>query len=256
MMREANAATSAATVEAADRAARPGQERVAAEVQALHRSAGNRAAGAVAAALASRGRSQRSPGEGASAGAERPERCGCGAPSSGGDCDRCASTQTQLARAVTERSVARVPLWAGIGARIFGEVVIPAAIGYCGASSYYESFRDTESFYRDFAAITGRQARREEWDEWGHAYVACRTAERCGTEVADIAGTAVETLHEAGHQLSRGRIAHDSLPEDLYNEAYGRRLAERDVDCYLATVSAAANNRLHLPSQRATTTGE
>jgi hypothetical protein len=151
----------------------------------------------------------------------------------------------QLGRALqqpsTSRHLARIPVAIAAAAT--------AAIGYCAGSSYREAFRDTDAFYRDFQAITGRPARQEEWDEWGHEYVACRTTERCGSQFAHVGGDSVEFLHELGR--AAGLAQHDSFPEDVYAETLGRRRGEQQgIDCYLATLSDAAHGQLRLPSDR------
>ena len=86
------------------------------------------------------------------------------------------------------------------------------------------------------------------YDAWGHCYIAaCLT--RGVPEVDTWAlGTFYEVLHEVFAQVSLGVIGHNSLDQDLYNQAVGREIGlhQPDGDLYEICFDAMMRGRLNL----------
>jgi hypothetical protein len=86
------------------------------------------------------------------------------------------------------------------------------------------------------------------YDAWGHCYIAaCMT--RGVPEVDTWAlGTFYEVLHEVFSQVSLGLIEHNSLDQDLYNQAVGREIGlhQPDGDLYEICFDAMMRGRLNL----------
>jgi len=59
-----------------------------------------------------------------------------------------------------------------------------------------------------------------EWDAFGHCWIACEGTRVCGEYTTGMAGSFRELIREAGFG---GR--HDSLSQDLRNQALGRELS-------------------------------
>ena len=144
------------------------------------------------------------------------------------------------------------------------ELVSPLASvlvgGFCSAEAmgYASRFADDVLSRIEYDEETERwnvnEGRsRGEWaqamyDAWGHCYIAaCMT--RGVPEVDTWAlGTFYEVLHEVFSQVSLGLIEHDSLDQDLYNQAVGREIGlhQPDGDLYEICFDAMMRGRLNL----------
>jgi hypothetical protein len=131
---------------------------------------------------------------------------------------------------------------------------------FVGVSCYSESVGHTDRFIQDVERRIEYDEETARWnfnegrvfgdwaqrlfDAWGHCYIAaCMT--RVVPEVDTWAlGTFLEYLHEA---LS-GVVGHDSLSQDLYNQAVGRQIGldQPSGDLYEITFDAMMRGRLDL----------
>jgi hypothetical protein len=85
------------------------------------------------------------------------------------------------------------------------------------------------------------------YDAWGHCALGCCVTKRCGGAVAAGTATAYEAIHEALRRVSGGLVEHDSLLQDLQNEAVGRGYGRRRAaDCGTACATAAVAGELDL----------
>ena len=150
------------------------------------------------------------------------------------------------------------------GQRRLPELVSPLASvlvgGFCSAEAmgYASRFGDDVLSRIEYDEETERwnvnEGRsRGEWaqamyDAWGHCYIAaCMT--RGVPEVDTWAlGTFYEVLHEVFSQVSLGLIEHNSLDQDLYNQAVGREIGlhQPDGDLYEICFDAMMRGRLNL----------
>lgn len=89
-------------------------------------------------------------------------------------------------------------------------------------------------------------------DAFGHCWIACQGTHACGEEATQQFGEGHEVLREFERTLSLGLIEHNSLEEDIFNQAYGRLLGRNNPDgdcanlCYQAVNGRAL--RFHLGS--------
>ncbi len=80
------------------------------------------------------------------------------------------------------------------------------------------------------------------FDAWGHCYLGAASANSVGEPATWVLGGGYELLHEAASWVSLNMIAHDSFPQDTYNQAVGRAIGVRHPNgnygdlCYDAMV--------------------
>jgi DNA-directed RNA polymerase subunit M/transcription elongation factor TFIIS len=86
------------------------------------------------------------------------------------------------------------------------------------------------------------------FDAWGHCYIAACLGRRVPEHETSAAGTFYEILHEAFSHATHGIIEHDSLTQDLYNQAVGRDIGlhQPDGDLYEICFNAMMQGRLDL----------
>jgi hypothetical protein len=86
------------------------------------------------------------------------------------------------------------------------------------------------------------------YDAWGHCYIAACMTRQVPEVVTWSLGTFYEVLHELLSQLSLGLIEHNSLSQDLYNQAVGREIGlhHPSGDLYEICFEAMLRGRLDL----------
>jgi hypothetical protein len=77
---------------------------------------------------------------------------------------------------------------------------------------------------------TSGQLHAREWDAFGHCWIACEGARRCGAAPTADLGLAREIQREVGSWL--GGEPHDSFWQDVGNQARGRGLAFQGGTCF------------------------
>lgn len=66
------------------------------------------------------------------------------------------------------------------------------------------------------------------FDAWGHCFMGAAAADDLGDPSAWFFGGAHEFLKEGLSWVSLNTLAHDSLPQDLFNQAVGRSIGVRN----------------------------
>jgi hypothetical protein len=136
--------------------------------------------------------------------------------------------------------------------------IVVGTVCTAAAMNYADQFTDDVLRRVEYDEVTERwninEGRdRGEWaqamyDAWGHCYIAACMTRQVPEVVTWSLGTFYEVLHELLSQLSLGLIEHNSLSQDLYNQAVGREIGlhHPSGDLYEICFEAMMHGRLDL----------
>lgn len=158
-----------------------------------------------------------------------------------------------------QRSPSPLPGSIGLGVHVLTNPVVPIQLGlevWCLMRVSDQMERQTWRYLRE-ASRNGdyqtspagvRYITEDRVDAFGHCYMGCEGTKRCGLEPTCFLGESREVFRETMKIMTLGIWGHNSFEEDVFNQAFGRRIAQMNpgLDCYQMSYRAVVRGVLKL----------